>query len=92
MKNCLRVMGATFNVPATVHCDNKDVAINTTGSRSTLSKKRLTLAYHFCPEDFSTEAVDMRWADGKHNLADNITKTLGTGEFYAHMSSAMSTY
>ena len=82
-------MGVRVDRPTTACCNNKDVVTNTAASRSILSKKHLALACHFCREHFSAEVVGMRWAEGKHNVADAMTKALTTGEFHDHMSKTM---
>ena len=85
-------MGVPVAKPTTIYCDNKAVFINTTEASSILNKKYLALAYHFCREHFSGEVVDIRWIDGKYNLADAMTKALGTTLFHTHMNEAMSNY
>ena len=72
------------------YCDNEAVATNATEAGSILNKKCLALAHHFYREYFSANVVDIRWVDGKHDLADAMTKALGTTAFYAHMNRAMS--
>ena len=78
--------------PATVLCDKKSVFINATKAGSTLSEKCLTIAYHFCRENFSSEVVGARWVDSKHNLAAAMTRSLMSEEFHSRMRSAMSNY
>ena len=73
----------------TIFCNNKAVVTNTIITRSPLSKKYLALLYHFCREHF-VAYVDIRWIDGKYNLADAMTKALGTIEFHIYMNKAMS--
>ena len=82
-------MGVRFETPTTTCFNDKAVVTNTTAAGSMLSKKHLTLACHFCREHFSVEVVDIRWAEGKHNVADAMTKALTTGEFHSHVSKAM---
>ena len=86
----LRSMGVKVEQPTRTYCDNQSVVTNTTEAGSILNKKYLALAYHFCREHFSADVVDIRWIDGKHNLADAMTKALGTTAFHTHMNRAMS--
>ena len=85
----LRSMGVKVEKPTRIYCDNQAVVTNTTKAGSILNKKYLALAYHFCREHFFANVVDIRWIDGKHNLADAITKALGTTVFHTHMNRAM---
>ena len=86
----LRSIGVKVEKPTRIYCDNQAVVTNTTEAGSILNKKYLTLAYYFCREHFSANVVDIRWIDIKHNLADTMTKALGTTVFYTHINRAMS--
>ena len=86
----LRSMGVKVTKPTTICCDNKAVVTNTTEAGSTLKKKYLALSYHFCREHFAANVVDIRWIEGKHNIADAMTKALATTSFHTHMNKIMS--
>ena len=86
----LRSMGVKVGTPTTIYCDNKAVVTNTTVAGSSLGKKYLALAYHFCREHFAADVVDIRWVDGKYNIADALTKALPTTPFHTHMNKTTS--
>ena len=52
------------------------VLINTTEPSSTLKKKYIALAYHFCREQVAADVVEIRKIDTKSNLSDALTKGL----------------
>ena len=85
-------MRVKVDAPTTAQCGNKAVVINATEDGSTLRNKYLDLAYHYCRDNFSSELVDVRWVDGKHNLDDAMTKVLGNREFHVSMSSVISNH
>ena len=49
----------------------------------------LALVYHFYREHFSANVADIRWINGKYNLADAMTKALGTMEFQTCIGETM---
>ena len=64
----LHAMGVKISSLTKIYCDNKAVVTNTTTAGSILSKKYLTLAYHFCREHFLAEIVNIRWVNTKQRL------------------------
>ena len=91
VRHHLRSMEVLASNPKNMHCDRKALVANTTTAGSILSKKRIALACHFCREHFSAELIDIRWIEGKHNIADVMTKALRTTECHIHINRATST-
>ena len=85
----LRSMGVKVSKPAIIYGDNLSAITNATVPGSTLNKKYLALAYHFCREHFSANIVNIRKIDGKDNFADPFTKPLVNHEFHGHMNDIM---
>ena len=85
----LRSMGVKVSKPAIIYGDNLSAITNVTVPGSTLNKKYLALAYHFCREHFSANIVNIRKIDGKDNFADPFTKPLVNHEFHGHMNDIM---
>ena len=85
----LRSMGVKVSKPAIIYGDNLSAITNVTVPGSTLNKKYLALAYHFCREHFSANIVNIRKIDGKDNFADPFTKPLVNHQFHGHMNDIM---
>jgi hypothetical protein len=63
-------MGSTLN-----NCDNKSVVTNASVPTSVLNKRHNAICYHRVRESQAAGIVSVLWIEGKHNLADLLTKT-----------------
>ena len=75
-RHYLRSFGASVTKPTAVCTDNVSVLKNTTNTGSTLQKKNVALACHFCREQHSANVVAIRKMHTKSNLSDALTKSL----------------
>jgi len=72
----LRMMGVPIDGATKVYCDNDSVVKTTTRPESTLKKKHNAINYHRAREAQAAGHIRVAWIDGKHNLADVLTKVL----------------
>ena len=70
------MMGIAIDGPATVFCDDEAVVKNGSCPESTISKKHLSIAYHFVRENIAAETIIVFYESGDCNLADLLTKSL----------------
>jgi Reverse transcriptase (RNA-dependent DNA polymerase). len=71
----LRMFGVPVEGPATIYCDNKSVVTNASVPTSVLNKRHNAICYHRVRESQAAGIVSVLWIEGKHNLADLLTKT-----------------
>ena len=72
----LRMMGVPIDGATKVYCDNDSVVKTSTRPESTLKKKHNAINYHRAREAQAAGHIRVAWIDGKHNLADVLTKVL----------------
>ena len=72
----LRSFRVLVTKPTAVYADNIRVLRNTTNLGSTLQKKHVALACHFCREQCSENVVDIKKIHTKSNLSDALAKSL----------------
>ena len=77
----LRSFGVQVTNPTMIYEDNMSVLINSTEPSSTLQKKYITLAYHFCREQVAVGVVEIRKIHTKSNLFDALTKGLDSASY-----------
>ena len=77
----LRSMGVKVTKATPVFVDNMSVVLNSSNPGSTLNKKMVALAYHFCREHFVNSVVEIRKIKSEDNYADAWTKALPSSDF-----------
>ena len=85
MRYKLRMLGASIDGPALLLGDNKSVVDNCTLPSSTLKKKHNAIAYHRIREAVAANVIKLGHIPSKENIADMLTKALGTNLHYPHM-------
>ena len=78
----LRSMGVMVSEATEIYADNMGVILNTTNPGSTLNKKHVALAYHFCREHMTAGVVRVRKVHTDDNFADSMTKALNSTKFH----------
>ena len=80
----LRMMSIPISVPFILFGDNKSVVTSCSVLSSTLKKRHNALAYHKIRECVAAGIIDIYHVDGKHNIADILTKPLPGDLFRRH--------
>ena len=75
----LRMMGIPVEHCCFIYGDNKSVLNNTTAPESTISKKHLSIAYHFVREGCANDEWRTGYISTDQNAADIATKPLPYG-------------
>ena len=70
----LRSFGVQITKPTMIYEDNMSVLINSTEPSSTLKKKHIALAYHFCREQVTAGVVEIKKIHTKSNFSDALAK------------------
>ena len=70
--------------PVPLYCDNTGAIVQAKESRSYHHTKHILRCFHLVREIMERGDIDLRKIDGKENLADPLTKPLGTKEFEDH--------
>ena len=74
------MMGIPIEGPAFVFGDNQSVLANTTKPHSTLTKKSLSIAFHFVQEGVAKDEWRTTYLNTHHNPSDILTNSLPGGE------------
>jgi len=80
----LRMMGLPLSGPSLLFGDNKSVISSCSVLSSTLKKRHNALAYHKIRECVAAGVIRIYHVDGKHNVADLLTKPLPGDVFRRH--------
>ena len=78
----LRMLGVMLEEKSIMVGDNMLVVLSTTLPSSAIKKKHLSCNYHRIREAVAGGIIDFGHIDTKDNLADVLTKPLGTGAFH----------
>jgi len=70
------MLGVPIDNSTIVFCDNEAVVQNATRPESTLKKKHVSIAYHWCREAQAAGYVRIGFIKGMENLVDMLTKVL----------------
>ena len=65
-----------------VYKDNKPVVLNTLDLESNLKHNVMTISYYFCREYIVGVVVEVHHNKRKENIADRLTKSLHSTNFY----------
>ena len=71
----LRCFGVPIDGPTEVLSDNRSVVTNSSVSVSTFNKRHNAICYHRVREDQACGMIKVLWIEGKHNIADLLSKT-----------------
>ena len=74
----IRSMGGWVRLPVIVYCDNQSVLSSGSTPGSPLKKKHLGLAYHLVRETVAAGIFALHYVPSGDNLADILTKPLGS--------------
>jgi hypothetical protein len=74
----LRMFGVPLDGPTDVFCDNNSVVISVQLPETTLHKKHNAIAYHRSREAVAAGMIRIAKEDTLTNLADPLTKQLGS--------------
>ena len=77
----LRMLGVPINTSCLMLGDNKSSQISTSLPLSSLNKKHNAIAYHEVCEDAAVRIIIFAWIRTFFNLADGLTKALGSKAF-----------
>ena len=86
MRYRLRMLGVPIEGPAILFGDNQSVVTNCSLSMSTLKKKHNAIAYHRVREVVAAGVINLVHLFSKDNVADIMTKPLGSQQHYPLMS------
>ena len=71
----LRMMGCPLDGPTHIKADNMSVIHNCSKPASTLKKKSVSIAYHYCRERIAGGVCSVTYVNTLENLADMFTKS-----------------
>ena len=74
-------VASSLDGPVTLHCDNTGAIAQAKESRSHHRNKHILRRYHLMREIVERGDIDLRKIEGNENLADPLTKPIGTKEF-----------
>ena len=83
------MFGVPIDGPTLMLGDNRSVVLNTTVPSSQLRKKHNAIAYHRVREAIAGGVIRFAKVDTKDNLADVLTKPLGTDGFLELISGVL---
>ena len=78
MRYKLRMFGVPIKEAVNIFCDNKSVYNNSSFAESQLKKKHQSICFHTIRECAAANILFVHWVELKYNLADILTKALGT--------------
>ena len=71
----LRMMGVPLDGATYIKADNMSVIHNCSKPASTLKKKSVSIAYHYCRERIAAGVCSVTYVNTLENLADMFTKS-----------------